>query len=234
MPPRAHHDRRPRRDDPVGRDGEHRGAARRRGRRRARTARDVRRARRARAHLDPGDDGRRRGAGRSRRDLGAQRPGLDRRRPRRAVRRGGDGAHQHALQGRGGGVRAVRLEGGDARARRSASSTPTPSACSRAAETPLPHLRRIVLLEGSASRDGSPEGRRRGALARVRGPGRGGHRRRRVGASAERAADGHERRPVHVRHHRAPQGRRHDPRPDGRGSSASGASSPGSGPATAT
>ena len=68
---------------------------------------------------------------------------------------------------------------------------------------------------GLGERDGSSEGRRRGALARVRGPGRGGHRRRRVGASAERAADGHERRPVHVRHHRAPQGRGHDPRPDG-------------------
>ena len=85
----------------------------------------------------------------------------------------------------------------------------------RGAETPLPYLRRIVLLEGSASATRSAEGRRRGALARVRGPGRRSRRRRRVGASAERAADGHERRPVHVRHHRAPQGRRHDPRPDG-------------------
>ena len=36
----------------------------------------------------------------------------------------------------------------------------------RAAETPLPHLRRIVVLEGSATATEGPEGRRRGALAR--------------------------------------------------------------------
>ena len=104
-----------RRDDPGRRHGEHRSAARRRGRRRARPAGDVPRARRAREHLDAGHDRRRRRAGRSRRDLGAERPRLDRRRARRAIRRRGAGADQHALEGRRGGVRPVRFEGGGAR-----------------------------------------------------------------------------------------------------------------------
>ena len=41
----------------------------------------------------------------------------------------------------------------------------------RAAETPLPHLRRIVLLDGSASAEERPERRRRGALAQRSRPG---------------------------------------------------------------
>ena len=85
----------------------------------------------------------------------------------------------------------------------------------RAAETPLPHLRRIVLLDGSAGAEAAPEGAdvepwhafaaRAEEITASRG----------VGASAERATDGHERHPVHVRHDGAPQGRDHDPRPDG-------------------
>ena len=85
----------------------------------------------------------------------------------------------------------------------------------RAAETPVPHLRRIVLLEGSTSTTEAPKGADVEHWHTFAARGEGITSRRRVGASAERAADGHQRRPVHVRHHRPSQGRGHDPRPDG-------------------
>ena len=85
----------------------------------------------------------------------------------------------------------------------------------RDAGTPLPHLRRIVLLDGDADAAKGPDGTvvepchafaSRGD--EVAG-GRGG------GAPRRRAADGPERRALHVGHDRAPQGRGHDARPDG-------------------
>ena len=104
-----------RRDDPVRRDGEHRGAARCRGRRGARATGDVPRARRAREHLDPGDDGRRRGAraiasrsGRRTAWAGSSPPSARNPPARRWC-------PSTRVQGRRGGVRPVRFEGGGAR-----------------------------------------------------------------------------------------------------------------------
>ena len=85
----------------------------------------------------------------------------------------------------------------------------------RAAETPLPHLRRIVLLDGTT-----------GAAEAAKGDGveawhtfvSGGEAITAAAASERQRsvqADGHERHPVHVRHDGAPEGRDHDARPDG-------------------
>ncbi len=153
-------------------------------------ARHLHRTRRSRHRGDPGDDRRRRVARRSGGHLGTERPGLDRRRARRAVRRGGARAGQHPMEGRRSGVPCCR--------------PPTSRCCVTTVgfldtdtvamldddPTELPDLRSIVLLDGSAEPQGraSVPGTRCTSFVRSLGRvrrGRGaGHRGGGVGAAA--------------------------------------------------